>query len=153
MKENFDATQFITFDVSGECEYIINPILERFHNLGFEVLLEKDIRNVKRRYFSKYKKGVFMELKDDTFLGEIEFWKVDSEMPTERIKSFVEQLNWIYNQKEIYNLSLILTGFAEEEFSSNTVIKVSPEDITNAISAMSKYYFDIWTDNLVVEII
>ena len=94
-----------------------------------------------------------MELKDDTFLGEIEFWKVDSEMPTERIKSFVEQLNWIYNQKEIYNLSLILTGFAEEEFSSNTVIKVSPEDITNAISAMSKYYFDIWTDNLVVEII
>ena len=106
MKENFDATQFITFDVSGECEYIINQILERFHNLGFEVLLEKDIRNVKRRYFSKYKKGIFMELKDDTFLGEIEFWKVDSEMPTERIKSFVEQLNWIYNQKEIYNLNL-----------------------------------------------
>lgn len=153
MKENFDATQFITFDVMGGYEYIINQIWERFNNLGFEVLLEKDIRNVKRQYFSKYKKGIFIELKDVMFFGEIESWEVDSEIPTERIKSFAEQLNWIYNQKEISNLSLILTGFAEEGLSTDTVIKVSVENIINGLSVMSKYYFDIWTDNLVVEII
>lgn len=153
MKENFDATQFITLDVLDDNECIIKQIRERFESLGFEVLQEKDIRKVKKQYFNKYIKKVFIELKDITFFGEIESWQVDDDMSIDRIKSFAEQLIWIFNQKEVSNLSLMLTGFAEEGISSDKVIKVTPDEIVKGISAMSKFYFDIWTDNLIIEIV
>lgn len=47
MKENFDATQFITFDIFDHNEQIIKQIRENFENLGFEVLQDNDIREVK----------------------------------------------------------------------------------------------------------
>lgn len=153
MKENFDASQFITFDLIDKSEEIIRQIHKRFSMLGFLVLQEDEIRNVKKQYFSQYRKKVFIELKDETFLGEIESWKVLSEEPNERIKTFAEQLNWLLLQNEIDNLTLILTGFAEPEFTSNTVIKVNSMEILNGISTMSKYYFDVWTDNLIMNIV
>lgn len=153
MKENFDATQFITLDVLDDNECIIKQIRERFESLGLEVLQEKDIRKVKKQYFNKYIKKVFIELKDITFFGEIESWQVDDDMSIDRIKSFAEQLIWIFNQKEVSNLSLMLTGFAEEGITSDKVIKVTPDEIVKGISAMSKFYFDIWTDNLIIEIV
>jgi len=153
VKENFDATQFITFDVLGARDDIINEINERFSNLGFEVLHEKDIRDVKKQYFINYRRTIFIELSDVTFLGDIEIWKDNFEKPSKRIKDFAEQILWLKNKKKVTNLNLILTGFAEKGCSSDTVIKVKSDEIIKGISVMSKYYFDIWTDNLIMEII
>lgn len=154
MKENFDATQFITFDISDDNGHIVKQVRERFESLGFEVLQDNDIRKVKKQYFNEYIKTVFLELKDETFIGEIELWQDNTDMVLdERVKLFVEQLIWLYNQVEVNNLSLILTVFAEEGFTSNGVLEVAPDKILKGILKMSKYNFDIWVDNLVLEIV
>lgn len=153
MNENFDATQFITFDIFDYNEHIIKQIRENFENLGFEVLQGNDIRKVKKKYFKQYMKTVFIELMDVNFFGEIESWQANVDMPTERIENFAEQLIWLFNQKEVSNLSLILTGFAEEGISSDKILKVTSDEIIKGIFAMSKYNFDIWTDNLILEIV
>lgn len=154
MKENFDATQFITFDISDDNGHIVKQVRERFESLGFEVLQDNDIRKVKKQYFNEYIKTVFLELKDETFIGEIELWQDNTDMVLdERVKLFVEQLIWLYNQVEVNNLSLILTAFAEEGFTSNGVLEVAPDKILKGILKMSKYNFDIWVDNLVLEIV
>lgn len=153
MKENFDDTQFITFDISGEAEEITNQIQKRFEDLGFEVLQEPSIRDVKKQYFNKYRQAVFIELVDELFIGDFFYWKSEFEEPTKRVLDFVEQLVWLKNQKEISNLKLILTAFAEEDKTSNEIIKVRQNEILQGFSAMSSYYYEIWTDNLIIEII
>lgn len=152
MKENFDATQFITFDIKNNLEWIMEQIQNRFSNLGFHIINEKGIRRVKMQYFNEYRKTIFIELVDETFIGEIEYWKVDSEMPVKRIIDFSNQLFWLYSREEVSNLNLILTGFAEKEFTTNTKIEVNSDEILKGMSTMSKYYFDMWTDNLIIKI-
>lgn len=154
MKENFDATQFITFDISDKNEHLVEQVRKRFESLGFEVLQDNDIRKVKKQYFNGYIKTVFLELKDETFIGEIELWQDNMDMVLDkRVKLFVEQLIWLYNQAEVYNLSLILTGFAEEGFTSNGVLQVKPDEILKGILKMSRYNYDIMVDNLILEIV
>ena len=153
MKENFDATQFITFDMLRKNDDILNEIQVRFSNLGFEVIQENDMRDIKKKYFSKYRKSVFIELSSTSFYGEVETWNVNSEEPAQCIKDFAEHLIWLNSQNDISDLRLILTGFAEEGYSSDATIEVKAADILKGIGAMSIYYYDIWADNLIVQII
>lgn len=132
---------------------ILNEIQVRFSNLGFEVIQEKDMRDIKKEYFSKYRKSVFIELSSTSFYGEVETWNVNSEEPAKCIKDFAEQLIWLNSQNDISDLRLILTGFAEEDYSSDTMIEVKATDILKSIGAMSIYYYDIWADNLIIQII
>ena len=151
--ENFDATQFITFDTKCNCDYITTQLQEKFGLLGFEVLNFDKIRSVKKRYFNQYQKEVFIELKDETFFGEIELWNFDEEEPSDRIQKVSEILFWLKSQDGIGDVSFILTGFAEEGVSTTDIIKVNSTKIVKGISMMSKYSFDVWTDNLIIEIV
>ena len=54
MREDFDDTQFITFDILNFSFDIINEIRERFSHMGFRVLNGDEIRKVKKEYFKEY---------------------------------------------------------------------------------------------------
>lgn len=152
MKENFDATQFISFDIHENSIQIINEIKMRFGTLGFEVLEEKSIRNVKKEYFKRFRKKVFLELKNKTFIGEIEFWKEGENVPGQIVFEFIKNIEWLYSLDNITNLILIMTAFAEEGDTSNAVISVKKQGILKGLYSMSKYNYDIWVDNIVIQI-
>lgn len=151
MKENFDCTQFITFNLE-EIDTNIHDLVTSFNNMGFTVIYKNQIREVKKEYFKDYIQEEFIELKCDNFIGEFEDWEL-LEHPTEKILEFINAVKNIAKRSEIVNFKIILTGFAEEGYSSNEIIKVKLENINEGLFAMSKHYYDVWTDNLIVEII
>jgi len=151
MKENFDATQFVTFDIGGNLVEIMDEIKRKFERLGFEVLDKMSMRKVKKEYFESFQREVFLELKNELFIGEIEFLQ-DESGAKQIVLDFVQNMQWLCFQKDISNLALIITAFAEKDYTSNTAIKVTSENILGGICTMSKYNYEVWTDNLIIEI-
>lgn len=151
MKENFDCTQFITFDLE-DINIDIQQIITPFKDIGFEVILMNEIRDVKKEYFRDYIRSNILELKCDDFIGEFEDWEVLDKPPLQ-ISQFANVIRNLTRKEEISSLKIFLTSFAEEGYSSNEIIKTKIEKIEEALFAMSKHYYDVWTDNLIIEII
>ncbi len=76
--ENFDCTQFITFDIHEKSNEIYDEISDIFSSIGFEILIAEDIRQIKKEYFNNYREAYFIELKNDNFLGRFYEWKEKS---------------------------------------------------------------------------
>lgn len=150
MKENFDCTQFITFNLE-DIDININDLLLPFNDIGFKIIYKNQVREVKKEYFKDYIQDEFIEFKCDNFIGEFEDWEL-LERPTEKILKFINAVENIARRSEVLNLRIILTGFAEVGYSSNEIIKVKLENIREGLFAMSKHSYDVWTDNLIVEI-
>ncbi|MCT4566492.1 MAG: hypothetical protein N4A68_19535 [Maledivibacter sp.] len=151
MKENFDCTQFITFNLE-EIDTNIHELVTSFNNIGFKIIYKNQIREVKKEYFKDYIQDEFIEFKCDNFIGEFEDWE-SLEHPTEKILKFANAVENIARRSEINNFRIILTSFAQEGYSSNETIKVKVDNIQEGLFSMSKHYYDVWTDNLIIEII
>jgi hypothetical protein len=149
MKENFDCTQFITFDIEENSK--IDDFINLFNSIGFTVIPFKKIRNVKKEYFKKYFRSNVYELKWDEFLGYFDEWQENEETP-KPILDFTNILQNIIQCSTIINLKVILTNFAEEGLSTNEVIKISDKKVIEGLFLMSSKNFEIWTDNLILEI-
>lgn len=147
MKENFDCTQFITYDA----EENINDVINSFISIGFTVIPFDKIRNVKKEYFKEYFRSNVYELKWDEFLGYFDEWQEDGETP-KPIIDFANVLKSVMKCSKVSNLRVILTNFAEEGLSTNEVIKVKDKKIIEGLYLMSSKNFEVWTDNLVLEI-
>lgn len=152
MIENFDATQFISFDINGKPGKIIEEIKQRFNILGFDVIEEKEIREVKKNYFKKFRRKIFLELKNKTFIGEIEFSKDGEDSPEQIVVDFAQTIKWLYSQNEIQHLVLIMTAFAEENYTSDILISVRSTEILKGLYSTSKFNYDIWADNIIIQI-
>lgn len=153
--ENFDDTQFVSFDISDNSKVSLIEIMHRFSKIGFEVLDCESIRDVKKKYFQyfqEYKRKKFLELKDELFIGEFEEWELINK-PTERIILFEDQIKWLSNSSDVLNLHIILTAFAEPENSSIKKITIESDKIREGLFSMSFHNYEIWADNLVIEII
>jgi len=171
LRENFDASQFITFDISGPTKKFYAKFvekfiklgsgptkdfyakfIEKFRKLGFEVIFEDEIRNIKKVYFRNYRRSVFIELFNQEFIGEFEEWDKKDD-PSPLAKEFAASVKWLYEQKNIYNLKVIFTLFAEEGKTKDGVVKSDIDNIINVCHLLSHYNFGERFDNLIIEII
>lgn len=149
MDENFDCTQFITFDYEADSD--INDVIHQiFSNSKFVVLSNQKIREVKKLYFKHYLMEYFFELMYDEFLGEFEDWEEESNPPT-LIQEFVSVLEKLI-KLGLINFKIFLTKFAEEGKTENTVIAINDSDIMKGLFYMSNHNYEVWTDNLIIEI-
>lgn len=148
MKENFDCTQFITFNLEKD-KNILDSVVDEFSKIGFHVIL--DIRDIKKVYFKEYLGEYFIELKDDNFMGEFEDWELENE-PPKRIKDFMSVVKKIIKRKNIKNFTVMLTYFAEIGDSTNKVINVDSSNIQQGLFSMSRYNYDYCVDNLILKI-
>lgn len=151
MVENFDCTQFITFDYIAP-DFNVERFLERFKLLGFQLVIGSDIKQVKRGYFRQHTKQYFVELKDDNFMGEFEDW-IEMEKPPERIENFAREVDLLLKSEKLINVRIILTFFAEEGTTIIDKISISKESLREGLYSMSKHNFEVWANNLVLEII
>lgn len=151
MGENFDCTQFLTFD-SILAENEVTKKLLSYENIGFKVILEKDIRNIKREYFKNYRKQVFVELEYDDFIGEIDEWKDINDAPPKLISDFIKITKHIIRQEEIINLTIILASFADMGVTTNEVLNASVDKLEYSLFhiSMSSPYNPV--DNLIIEV-
>lgn len=148
MKENFDCTQFITFDLK-EHKQIMNLLIHDFNQIEFDIIF--DIRNIKKIYFKQYLRKYFIELKDDDFMGEFEDWKLINK-PPKRIRDFINVVKKIAQIKNIKNFTIILTYFAELGNSTNKMVNVNISNLERGLYIMSRYNFDYYVDNLILKI-
>lgn len=92
MDENFDWTQFITFDADDK--FKVDDIYNIYKDTNIKILRDDEIREVKRKYFKSYIKEYFIELYHDNFQEYLARWKVMEDVPHE-IESFSEKLKQV----------------------------------------------------------
>ena len=155
MLENFDATQFLSFDLQDNIKKreLFNEIQKRFEDFGFKVFFENEIRPIKVKYFQKYRSEIFIELFNQTFGSELEgSWK-DEKNPPEVFVRFSKLIKWVASIRGVSNVKVIICSFAEENnYSSIEIIQTTKDTLLNAFYKMSINCFDTWVDNLIIEI-
>lgn len=151
VRENFDTSLFITFDIIQDNSTIVQKIIELFTNKGFKVYVEEEIRQVKKDYLKKYRSEIFIELVNLNFLSKIEDW--DGNNAINEILEFEKDIKWIYQLKEINKFKVILTWLAEQGQTSDMVAKITLNKFLDTLFIMSDLNYNIWTDNLIIEFI
>ncbi|WP_432663390.1 hypothetical protein R9X47_22765 [Wukongibacter baidiensis] len=151
MNENFDCTQFLSFKLNSN-DLNLEELMVQFKKIGFDVIYNNQIRQVKKEYFSDYTNDEFVELECDNFIGEFEDWE-DMIHPPEKIKTFANTVSDLIRNGKIKDTKIILTSFAQFGYSSNEKIEVKAKDIIEGLFSMSKHFYDVWTDNLIIELI
>jgi hypothetical protein len=151
MKENFDCTQFISFDYDGanNVETIIRNV---FRDSVFEVINCNEIILIKKEYFKYHLAKYFFELKYDDFMGEFEDWKY-LDKPTLMIQQFIDRIGELYALFQIKRLVVILTNFAEKGETKDLHINITKWNINKGMFSMSSHNYEVWADNLILEII
>ena len=148
--ENFDCTQFISFDYLKKDADIVDVITKKMEKIGFETLQGEQIRSVKGEFFCEQKRGFFLELKNEEFLGEFYQWKIENNPPL-KITEFKDVIEESLGKYDISNLKLFFTYFAEEE-SSTEVFEVGRDRIMQGLFFVTPNNFDKWADNYVMKI-
>lgn len=155
INENFDCTQFITFNCcQKDEENVVKTLYKIFENAGFICLPDYKIRKVKTEYFFNYAYDYFFELDNDTFLAEFDDWKEEKE-PSEIVNKFIKDIKEFKACCNIKQMRIILTEFAEKNITSETYAKIKEEQLLEFLFKMSKYYFDedASQSNLILELI
>jgi len=147
---NFDCTQFISFDYSGDKE-IESILFDIFSTTPFNPLSTREIDKVKLSYFSKIRKKYFFELQFDEFLGEFEEWSEVTDPPFE-IRSFCSCINQL-SSYGITDLTICLTDFAEKGKTGNEMVLSSRGDLYKELFKMSLFYDGLSPKNLIINVI
>lgn len=147
--ENFDFTQFISFDsdiVYSEAKDIVDEI---FIEDDFSIIEFDNMDEVKKDYYSDYWKKYSFELQKDDFLGDFMEWKNINDVPESIVKVVkkIEKLSYICNNE----LVLIICYFAESMKTRNEVVQISVNDLLNELFKMSIHSFKC-PDNLIITI-
>ena len=148
--DNFDFTQFITFDSALPYGIIKNNIESIFIKKRFSVVDFKDIEKVKKDYFSIYWRKYSFELKKDDFLCEFMEWEDKENIPI-KIKEFVDDINETL-MLAIRDLRVIICSFAEKEKTYNEYVCINQDSIYEELFKMSPFSF-VCPDNLIIRII
>lgn len=149
MDENFDCTQFFSFDTNLSLKEIL--LLSDLKNYEFLILKSDDIREVKKRYLEKYMSSYLIELKNDNFIGDLQDWS-NFESPPIIVEFFSDISEKIAKNINITNYSIILCKFAQENVTEDKVLEIKSNEILPALYNMSKFSYDLWMDNLILKI-
>ncbi|WP_237613311.1 hypothetical protein [Pectobacterium parmentieri] len=79
---NFDCSQLISFKFSDTNRNQLKG-LELIENMGFNVLIDHNIKEVKKEYFRSNNDEFFIEFEDKEFVGDIEDWSDFDNPPNE----------------------------------------------------------------------
>lgn len=151
LQENFDCTQFITFDTKLNNIEVIE-FLHLFNNIGLNIISQDEISIIKKEYLKKYFKSNVYELKNDTFLGNLDEWLNISDNPPKSVSNFIEVIRTVYKSKNIFNLTIILTSFAQYGKTSDQVFDISIDEIEYYLFLMSFNSHSPTIDNLILHI-
>ncbi|OOE71291.1 hypothetical protein, partial [Salinivibrio sp. ML290] len=117
MSQNFDCTQMISFDRSLVAN-LNDDSFQDFERLGFSLVLDENIRDVKKEYFFFQEDEYFIEFSNDFFCGEFEDWYEFNE-PPQLILDFCNALISCANKNKIDFMKVYLSFFAEKGYSSD----------------------------------
>ncbi|MDG0803651.1 hypothetical protein [Pectobacterium polaris] len=148
---NFDCSQLVSFRFSRENKCQLKG-LDAFEAMGFKVLIERDIKEVKKKYFRTHDDEFFIEFEDKEFVGDIEDWS-DYDNPPEKIRWFLSNVLKLKELNGLRGVSLFISIFAERGQTSNCIIDVSPDELMKTLYFMSRSNFDVWVDNLTMHLI
>ena len=151
MNENFDCTQFITFNYEGT-ERIESIVRNIFKDSVFTINYGDAIRTVKKEYLKHYLEGCLFELEHKEFMGEFEDWEVLSQ-PTPLVNELICKLYYLFCLYPIKNAKVILVLFAEFGNTKDAKIYVNLSDIRDGLFKMSMHCFDVWADTLIIELL
>lgn len=149
--ENFDCTQLISFRWGKDEAPSLNNIND-FESIGFDVLMDESIRQVKKEYFKTYEGEYFIELANQEFSSEFEEWLVYDAPPLMMIK-FADAISLFLNNNNLKDFKIFISFFSESGISTNHSVSVSTNDIMPALFLMSKNNFDVWVDNLIINVV
>lgn len=148
---NFDCSQLISFRLFGSEKKDLSG-LGLFEALGFTVLLDADVKVVKKEYFAKHDDEFFIELEDKEFIGELEDW-CDVDNPPQSVVDFAKTLLIFKEMNELKYTSIFISVFAELGRTSNCNVDISPDALMETLYFMSRSNFDVWVDNLAIRLI
>ncbi|MDY4372200.1 hypothetical protein [Pectobacterium carotovorum] len=148
---NFDCSQLISFRFSDVDSNHLRG-LELFEDLGFKVLTDHDIKEVKKEYFRTHGDEVFIEFEDKEFVGDVEDWS-DFDNPPERVVDFKNNILKLKELNGLRGVSIFISIFSELGKTSNCIIDISPEELMKTLYFMSRSNFDVWVDNLTMHLI
>lgn len=148
--DNFDFTQFISFDSDLPYEEIQNVILKLFTEIGFSIVKFEEIEKVKKEYYSDYWKKYSFELKKDDFLSDFMEWETIENIPNPVIE-FSKKIDELLRLK-IKGLRLIICSFAEKQKTDDEVVYVNHEKIFQELYKMSAFSFKS-PDNIIINIV
>ncbi|MGF6191614.1 hypothetical protein [Serratia sp. 2723] len=149
--ENFDCTQMISFEHHHEKKPELLG-LSSFEKIGFDILLDENIRQVKKTYFQRSENEYFIELINKEFSGEFEGW-VDFDTPPQIIVDFACEIIDFSKKNNLSKIRIFLTFFAEKNVTKDHTVLCNSDELLNAFFIMSKSNFDIWVDNLIINFI
>ncbi|NMA85222.1 MAG: hypothetical protein GX962_15315 [Epulopiscium sp.] len=150
MHENFDCTQFITFNSQKEYKEIIEKINSIFSDLSFKIVESSNIKVVKRNYYKDFWDKYCFELEDSEFLGDFYDWK-DKSNPPLSIKLFCEAIFKLMNSIEMTSIKVIICSFADITKTQNSFVKVDKDMLLDEMFSMSINSF-ICPENLIIEL-
>lgn len=148
--ENFDYTQFITFDSTLPSDILYSKMKELFEELGFEVTVYDEMDIGKKEYYQDYWKEHVYELPNDFFLEPCSDWK-DKDVVPKEYEKFLHKMERLC-QMDVQNVCLIICSFAEKGRTKDEIVFTTKEGITNEIFKMSIHSW-VLPDNLIINII
>lgn len=148
--ENFDCTQLVSFRWNKDEVPSLNNVND-FESIGFDVLMNESIRQVKKEYFKTYEGEYFIEFANQEFSGEFEDWLVYDTPPLMVIK-FADAISLFLSNNNLKDFKIFISFFSEIGVSTNHSVSVSSNDILSALFLMSKNNFDVWVDNLIINV-
>ncbi|AOR63382.1 hypothetical protein [Pectobacterium wasabiae] len=148
---NFDCSQLVSFKFSDVDRNQLKG-LTLIENMGFKVLIDHNIKEVKKEYFRSSDDEFFIEFEDKEFVGDIEDWS-DFDNPPERIVDFANNILKLKELNGLRSVSIFISIFSELGKTSNCIIDISPEELMKTLYFMSRSNFDVWVDNLTMHLI
>lgn len=147
--ENFDFTQFISFDSDMMYDTVSDTVNKYFEPEGFSVIEFSNVDEVKKKYYCDYWKKHSFELQKDDFLSDFMDWENVSEVP----KSIINAVCKIKKLLEICNTEIvfIICYFAEYKKTRNEVVYISQASIYDELFKMSIHSF-MCPENLIIHI-
>lgn len=146
--ENFDFTQFISFDSDMPYEQVKNIVIGLFSNTDFVVTDFDEVENVKKDYYSEYWKKYSFELKKDDFLGDMQEWK-EVEAPPEDFTDFKKRIDPLL-ELGVTDVRLLICSFAEKNKTDNKVVYVGRNHWFSELFRMSIYSVERPPSNLII---
>ena len=150
MKKNFDCTQMLSFDRDIVDDKLLEDI-SGFKSQGFDIFYDKDIWSFKKEYFNILNDKFLVELKDDNFSSEFDSWEFFDKPPI-KIVNFSKMIVNIMKKNKIKNIDVYIVFFATPETSKTAVISCDTEDILKGFFNMSLYCYDIFVENMILNV-
>jgi len=145
--ENFDFTQFISFDSNISYDEAKKLVENTFIEDNFSIVEFDNMDEVKKNYYRDYWKKYTFEVQNDNFLCDFVEWENLNEVPESILKVIkkLEEFSYICNSEIVF----IICYFAEHMKTKNEVVYIPVNKLVNEFFKMSIHSFEC-PDNLII---